>query len=99
MLKRRTIDSPRLRFAGRPSLPQAGKRVKKEIANIEFPMLNIEGLRYSVFSIHYSIFNNPLSAEGEERVAQRSERRVSKNYIPLPPYEYVTEKQIRQHNF
>jgi hypothetical protein len=46
--------SPRLCFASRPSLPQAGKRV----IFLREP--------------------NPLSAEGEERVIQRSADRVSK---------------------
>jgi hypothetical protein len=44
-------NSPRLRYAGRPSLSQARKRV-----------------------IYY---DHPLSAEGEERVVERSKDRVS----------------------
>jgi len=63
----RTVDSPDHRpdIIGTrpPSLPQAGKRVL--------------GIKYVLGSKVFFKTRNPLSAEGEERVDERSKVRVS----------------------
>jgi len=59
------IDSPRHRYACRPSLQLRWK----------------EGIGiFSFFFYPLSIFQSPLSAEGEERVPERSNGRVSLLY-------------------